>query len=126
MGGPMSANDCLPYLEAELRLLEHAVTMGKPLLGICLGSQLITKALGGRVYRNPVKEIGWAPVHWTPAARTDVLLAGLVEPETVFHWHGDTFDLPSGSTWLAWSDACRNQAFRMGPLIYAFQFHLEV
>lgn len=126
MGGPMSANDGLPYLDAELRLLDRVAAMGKPLLGICLGSQLIAKALGGRVYRNPVKEIGWAPVHWTPPAGIDALLAGLVEPQTVFHWHAETFDPPSGSTWLARSDACRNQAFRMGTHIYGFQFHLEV
>jgi GMP synthase-like glutamine amidotransferase len=126
MGGPMSANDNLPYLEAELRLLERAAAWGKPLLGICLGSQMIAKALGGRVYRNPIKEIGWAPVHWTANARSDALLGGLVEPETVFHWHGETFDPPSGSIWLAWSDACRNQAFRLDTLIYGFQFHLEV
>jgi GMP synthase (glutamine-hydrolysing) len=130
MGGPMSANDDLPYLNAELRLIERAAALGKPVLGICLGSQLIAKALGGRVYPNAVKEIGWASVHWTPNAGDDPLLRGLVEPETVFHWHGETFDPPDGSTCLAWSDACRNQAFRLGPglptLIYGLQFHLEV
>lgn len=126
MGGPMSANDALPYLEAELRLIESAAALGKPVLGICLGSQMIAKALGGRVYQNPVSEIGWAPIHWTAAARRDALLKDLLEPETVFHWHSETFDPPSGSISLAWSEACENQAFRMGSLIYGFQFHLEV
>ena len=126
MGGPMSANDDLPYIQRELELIRQAVAAGKPVLGICLGAQLIAKALGARVYRNPVKEIGWFPVDWTEAARRDPLLAGLSGPETVFHWHGETFDLPRGAEWLAQSDRCRHQAFRAGAGVYGFQFHLEV
>jgi len=126
MGGPMSANDDLGYIRRELGLIRQAAEEGKPVLGVCLGAQLIAKALGGRVYRNPVKEIGWFPVGWTEAARQDPLLAGLTQPETVFHWHGETFDLPAGAVWLAASEACRNQAFRFGDNAYGFQFHLEV
>jgi GMP synthase-like glutamine amidotransferase len=87
---------------------------------------LIAKALGARVYRNPVKEIGWFPVEWTPAAACDPLFAGLSAPETVFHWHGETFDLPPGAEWLARSEACAHQAFRVGANVYGLQFHLEV
>jgi GMP synthase-like glutamine amidotransferase len=126
MGGPMSANDELAYIRRELDLIREAVAAGMPVLGVCLGAQLIAKALGGRVYRNPVKEIGWFPIGWTEAAGRDPLLAGLGEPETVFHWHGETFDLPEGAQWLAASEACRNQAFRFGRNVYGFQFHLEV
>jgi GMP synthase-like glutamine amidotransferase len=126
MGGPMSANDDLPYLRAELALIEQAAQAGVPILGVCLGSQLIAKALGARVYRNRVKEIGWYPVSWTPAAASDPLFAGLAAPETVFHWHGETFDLPPGAEWLARSEACAHQAFRVGANVYGLQFHLEV
>ncbi len=126
MGGPMSANDDLPFLRREMAIIEAAAAMGKPVLGVCLGAQLIARAAGARVYRNPVKEIGWAPVHWTAAARTDPLFAELEGPETVFHWHGETFDLPSGAEWLAYTEACRNQAFRLGRHVWGLQFHLEV
>lgn len=126
MGGPMSANDNLDYIRAELRLIERAVQDGKPVLGICLGAQLIAKALGAQVYRNRVKEIGWYPVWWTPAAADDPLLKDIQSPEVVFHWHGETFDLPQGSAWLAHSERCDHQAFRFGDNTYGFQFHLEV
>jgi GMP synthase (glutamine-hydrolysing) len=126
MGGPMSANDDLPFIRREIAIVEEAVWAGKPVLGICLGAQLLARALGARVYRNPVKEIGWAPIHWTEAAQHDRLLAGLDSPAMMFHWHGETFDLPADAEWLAWSDACRNQAFRAGASAYGIQFHLEV
>ena len=126
MGGPMSANDDLPFLRRELDLIASAAAAGTPMLGVCLGSQLIAKALGGAVYKNPVKEIGWAPLHWTPAAREDALFRDLASSEPVFHWHGETFDLPPGAAWLAYSDACRHQAFRVGSNVYGLQFHLEV
>jgi GMP synthase (glutamine-hydrolysing) len=126
MGGPMSANDDLPFLRRELDLIARAAAAGTPMLGVCLGAQLIAKALGGAVYKNPVKEIGWAPLHWTPAARQDALFRDLASPEPVFHWHGETFDLPPGAAWLAYSDACRHQAFRVGSNVYGLQFHLEV
>ncbi|HSW51248.1 MAG TPA: gamma-glutamyl-gamma-aminobutyrate hydrolase family protein [Bryobacteraceae bacterium] len=126
MGGPMSANDDLPCIRREIRLIERVSAGGKPVLGICLGAQLLAKALGARVYRNPVKEIGWYPVQWSHAAAVDPLLAGLSGEDTVFHWHGETFDLPPGAELLASSERCRNQAFRWGSSAYGFQFHLEV
>jgi GMP synthase (glutamine-hydrolysing) len=126
MGGPMSANDDLPFIHRELAIIQAALGAGRPVLGICLGAQLLARALGARVYRNPFKEIGWAPVHWTEAAGRDRLFGGLRSPETVLHWHGETFDLPEGAELLASSDACRNQAFRAGSNAYGIQFHLEV
>ena len=126
MGGPMSANDDLPNIRREIQLIEAAIAKEKPVLGICLGAQLIAKALGARVYRNPVKEIGWFPISWTEDAQPDRLLGGLTRPETVFHWHGETFDLPSHAVRLVESEACRNQAFRFGANAYGLQFHLEV
>jgi GMP synthase (glutamine-hydrolysing) len=126
MGGPMSVNDDLPYVRREVEIIRQAARVGLPVLGVCLGSQLIARALGARVYRNPVKEIGWFPVRWTEAAARDALLAGLPNPATVFHWHGETFDLPEGAAWLGSSDACPHQAFRCGANIYGLQFHLEV
>jgi GMP synthase (glutamine-hydrolysing) len=126
MGGPMSVNDNLPYISRELQLVQDAVARGKPVLGVCLGSQLIAKALGSRVYKNPVKEIGWFNVRFSEAARADRLFAGLNGPELVFHWHGETFDLPAAAELLASSDACRHQAFRVGTNVYGLQFHLEV
>jgi len=126
MGGPMSANDNLPYLRREMDYIRQAAERGQPVLGVCLGAQLAAQALGARVYRNPVKEIGWFDVYLTEAGRQDPLLCTLGVPETVLEWHGDTFDLPSGAEWLAWSEGCRNQAFRLGPSLYGLQFHLEV
>lgn len=126
MGGPMSVNDDLDYVRREMEVIRQAARGGIPMLGVCLGAQLIAKALGARVYRNVVKEIGWFPVRWREAAAEDALLAGLPNPATVFHWHGETFDLPEGAVWLASSDACRHQAFRRGENIYGLQFHLEV
>jgi GMP synthase-like glutamine amidotransferase len=126
MGGPMSANDDLPFIQREAALIAEAVKSEIPLLGVCLGAQLIAKALGAKVYRNTVREIGWAPVTFAEAARRDPLFAGLSAPETVFHWHGDTFDLPRNAELLASSATCRNQAFRAGNRIYGLQFHLEV
>src|ERR1035441_8740413 len=97
----------------------------QPILGICLGSQLIARALGAAVRRNPVKEIGWYDVRFTAGAGEDRLFRGL-STETVFHWHGETFDLPPGAELLASSDLCRHQAYRIGERVYAIQFHLEV
>ena len=125
MGGPMSVNDDLPYIRRELGVIETGLAAGKPILGVCLGAQLIAAALGASTYPNDVREIGWAPIHRTEAGRKDLLFAGLEEAEPVLHWHGETFDLPAGATWLAYSDACRNQAYRYGWNVYGLQFHLE-
>lgn len=126
MGGPMSVNDDLPFLRRELDFIRQAIGRGQPVLGVCLGSQLIAKALGAKVYKNCRKEIGWFEVRLTEAGRQDPILSGLEGAETVFHWHGETFDLPPGATWLAYSDACRHQAFRIDSKVYGLQFHLEV
>lgn len=126
LGGPMSANDELEYLRREMALIEAAWRASKPVLGICLGAQLIAKAAGARVYRNPVKEIGWGPLYFTEAAARDPLFAGLTGPEVVFHWHAETFDLPAGAEHLAWTPACPNQAFRLDASVWGLQFHLEV
>jgi GMP synthase-like glutamine amidotransferase len=126
MGGPMSVNDGLPYLEREARWIAQAVEAGRPVLGVCLGAQLIAKALGARVYRNPVKEIGWFAIELTGEGAADPLFAGAGPRETVFHWHGESFDLPAGAQCLASSANCRHQAFRVGSSTYALQFHLEV
>lgn len=126
MGGPMSVNDPLPYLEREARWIAEAVAARQPVLGVCLGAQLIAKALGARVYPNAVKEIGWFEIELTAEGAADPLFAGAAPRETVLQWHGETFDLPPGATWLASSAACRHQAFRAGANAYALQFHLEV
>jgi GMP synthase (glutamine-hydrolysing) len=126
LGGPMSATDPLPYLDRERALITQAAERGQPMLGICLGSQLIARSLGADVHRNGEKEIGWFDIHFTADAADDSLFGGIRGPETVFHWHGDTWELPPGAHRLAWSQACQNQAFRAGRNIYGLQFHLEV
>jgi GMP synthase-like glutamine amidotransferase len=126
MGGPQSANDSDPALKSEMGLIQDAIRNSVPVLGICLGSQLIAKALGALVYKNPVKEIGWFPVSFTAEAEADPLFGGLASPTMFFHWHGETFDLPDGAVWLAYSEACKHQAFRYGKNIYGVQFHPEI
>lgn len=126
MGGPMSVNDPEPWVEAELDLILHAAKRDLPILGVCLGAQLIAKAFGARVYRNTVKEIGWFETRWTEAAASDPLLCGLPDPCQIFQWHGETFDLPANSVWLARTQTCAHQAFRIGHRVWGLQFHLEV
>jgi GMP synthase (glutamine-hydrolysing) len=125
LGGSMSANDDLTYLQNEIEHIRAAILGGKPVLGVCLGAQLTARALGARAYANPVKEIGWWPVAFTPHAKCDPLFNGLDGSEVMFQWHGETFDLPAGADLLATSSACRHQAFRWGDRIYGLQFHLE-
>jgi len=125
MGGPMSVNDedVHPWLRAEKRFIREAVENGKPVLGVCLGSQLIASALGSRVYPNTQKEIGWFPVEAVDPGRDAFRFPEELRP---FHWHGETFDLPAGAVHIARSAACENQAFQIGRRTLALQFHLEV
>ena len=128
LGGPMNVDevDEHPHLETEVRLVRQAVERGIPILGICLGAQLIAKALDARVEPNCEKEIGWYDLKVTPEARRDPLLSHFADTEKIFQWHGDTFEIPRGAVHLASSPACANQAFRHGDNVYGFQFHLEV
>lgn len=128
MGGPMSVNDVTeyPFLLPELQLIEKVLAEGKPILGVCLGSQLIAKALGSDVYVHNRREVGWHPIDLTVEGKNDVHLKNIPTQTPVFHWHGETFDLPQGATLLATSEKCKNQAFKWGENTYALQFHLEV
>jgi len=126
MGGPMSVNDELDWLDAEKRLIAEAVRAGTPFFGACLGSQLLAASLGARVYAGPAPEVGMLPVTLTDAALADPVFAGLPRELLTLQWHGDTFDLPDGAVALAGSPAYPNQAFRWGSRAYAVQFHLEV
>ena len=128
MGGPMGANDGrrFPFLEKEMALIREWVESGRPLLGICLGSQLMAKALGGTVFRGEQWEVGWLPIKFTAASCEDPVFKGCPEEFTVFQWHHDTFALPEGAVLLASSDFYENQAFRYGPKAYALQFHPEM
>lgn len=119
MGGPMSVNDDLPWIEPTLDLVRAAHARSVPVLGHCLGGQLVAKALGASVAANPRKEIGWFPVRCrAPFPRLD-------EKFDAFHWHGETFTLPVGAQHLFESDACPNQGFRIGNTL-ALQFHVEM
>lgn len=124
LGGPMSANDeaRLPWLAGEKRVLRDAVARGVPVLGVCLGAQLIASALGARVWRGPAPEIGWFPVEAVPGPDGTFRLPPACP---VFHWHGETFALPDGAVRLARSAACEHQAFQIARHVIALQFHLE-
>jgi GMP synthase (glutamine-hydrolysing) len=127
MGGPMNVyqEEEYPWLAREKSFIRNAIESGKVVIGVCLGAQLIANTLGARVYRNKHKEIGWFPISLSEAARQSELFGFLAENITVFHWHGDTFDIPENAIPLASSEACRNQAFLYEERVIGLQFHLE-
>ena len=123
LGGPMSVNDEgeFSWLRAEKAFIRQVIDRHRPVLGICLGSQLIASVLGAKVRANPEKEIGWLPIEGIANAGAPISLP----TTTVFHWHGETFDLPVGAILLARSQACAHQAFLYREKVLALQFHLE-
>ena len=129
LGGTMSVyqTERYPWLREEMRLIEDAVKSNLPVLGVCLGAQILAAALGAKVDRNPNgKEIGWHSIRMSDSAKDDRLTRGLPATMTPFHWHGDIFELPPGAVSLASSDKTPCQAFRHGDKAYGFQFHFEV
>jgi GMP synthase (glutamine-hydrolysing) len=127
LGGPMNSDqiDCYPNLITEVEMIREAVDRGMSVLGICLGAQLLAKALGGEVSRNAVREIGWHDVEMTEAGLSDPVLSTFAPTQEVFQWHQDGMSLPPGADLLASSPASPVQAFRFGRHAYGFQFHLE-
>jgi GMP synthase-like glutamine amidotransferase len=137
MGGSMGVGDIgdprWPFLAPEADLVARSLRGGVPVLGVCLGAQLMAHALGARVYPCTVgdppvrhREVGWGAVSLHAAGSDEPALAGLDTSEAVLHWHGDTFDLPEGAVRLASTLACQNQMFRFGKHGYAIQFHVEI
>lgn len=126
MGGPMSVNEEkeYPWLVAEKKFVRACIAQNKITIGICLGSQLIANVLGSKIYKNPVKEIGWFPINPNPSNSPSSWIQ-LPKPFTVFHWHGETFDLPKGAKLLASSAHCINQVFLYNKNVIGFQCHLE-
>jgi GMP synthase (glutamine-hydrolysing) len=126
MGGPMNIYEYRnhPWLRDEKRFIERVISRDKCVLGVCLGAQLIADVLGARVYQNYEKEIGWFPIQWHSGA-AHLVPHGSSRLE-VFHWHGDTFDIPEGGALLADSEGCRHQGFSYGSNVVGLQFHLEM
>ncbi|HXQ29181.1 MAG TPA: gamma-glutamyl-gamma-aminobutyrate hydrolase family protein [Gemmatimonadales bacterium] len=129
MGGPMGVyeQDRYPHLRDEIALIEDALAHQAPVLGVCLGSQLLAAALGARVYPGPQKELGWYPLEWLPDARRDPLFHPIAAQSLMaFHWHGDRFDAPQGARVLARSAATPVQVFSYGTQAYGLLCHLEI
>ena len=128
MGGAMSVNDeqQFPWLADEKRFIRQAVDAGKTVLGICLGSQLVSAALGAKVYKNNEKEIGWFDIELTCLGKSNSLFSESGSRLKVFHWHGDTFDLPENAIHLFYSEGCKHQAYIYKDRVLALQFHLEM
>ncbi|BAV97407.1 type 1 glutamine amidotransferase [Lysobacter enzymogenes] len=128
LGGPMNVEDRAEraHLSTELRAIEAMLEQGKPVLGICLGAQLLAHVLGAPVRKHHVPEIGWYPLHSTDTGRDDPVLAPLAGAAPVFQWHRYSFEIPHGAHHLARTDTCEQQAFRWGDNAYGFQFHLEM
>jgi GMP synthase (glutamine-hydrolysing) len=127
LGGPMGALEEATYgwLRAEKQFVEEAIVQHKIVIGICLGAQIIADVLGARVYAHRCREIGWYPIYPTAESRESPLASRVTQAEEVFHWHGDTFDLPDGAIHLARSAACAHQAFSYQDHVLALQYHLE-
>jgi GMP synthase (glutamine-hydrolysing) len=127
LGGPFGVyeTETYPFLVREIGILERRLALGRPTLGICLGAQLMAKALGARVFPGPVKEVGWGRIDLTAAGRASALKPLSDDGAVVLHWHGDTFDLPEGAIRLASNANYQNQAFSYDERALALQFHLE-
>jgi GMP synthase-like glutamine amidotransferase len=122
----MSVNDSDSWIAAEMEFISRAMEAGIPVLGVCLGSQLMARALGARVYPGRGPELGMVPIAVTPAGRQDPVFRCMPDPFEVFEWHGEVFDLPPGAVALASSDLCPIQAFRFGEAAYGLLFHAEI
>ena len=128
MGGEMSVNDedIHPWLINEKQWIRHYIELGKPVVGLCLGGQLIASCLGATVKKHHLKEIGWWPIQGRSAAPSTHDIFPFPKSITALSWHGDTFDLPKGAIWLAESEACPHQAYQYAARVLAFQFHPEI
>ena len=128
LGGPMNVyeEDKYSFLKDEDRFIKDIIAKKIPFMGICLGSQLLSKAAGSTVTKSPVKEVGFFDVELTKDGKVDPLFKGLENKINIYHWHGDMFNIPSGGKLLATANGCPHQAFKVGPYAYGLQFHVEI
>ncbi len=128
LGGHMGVYEADKYthIKIEMQIIEEALKKNIPILGVCLGAQILAHVLGANVKKHTQREIGWCDVHLTPEGASDKLLSHFKKTEKVFQMHGDTFEIPKSAKHLAYSDVCKGQAFRFGEKVYGLQFHLEV